>query len=92
MHDGAGWQLSPAYDIVPSEARGAYHQLTLGNHPYLPGLKNTVSAGKSLGLGAAASRRVAERVRNALLSWTAILDEAGIAPTERLLRGLPFNL
>lgn len=93
VHDGTGWRLSPAYDIVPGEANEVFHQLTLEGKPYLPGVDNAARAGKALGLGKTASLRVGEAVENALRSWPDLLSEAGVATEgsntlSRLIKGV----
>jgi serine/threonine-protein kinase HipA len=82
LHDGKGWQLSPAYDIVPDETMGAYHQLTLEGKPFLPSLDEAETTGKALGLGKAASRRVGQQVTHALAQWPDILAQANIEKSE----------
>ncbi len=88
LHDGVGWRLSPAYDIVPDETMGAYHQITLSGKPFLPAIENAVDAGKALGLGKAASQRVEKRVTDALAQWSGLLKQAGVdgAEYERLAK------
>lgn len=88
LHDGIGWHLSPAYDIVPDESMGAYHQITLSGKPFLPAIENAAETGKALGLGKAASQRVAVRVKEALAQWPGLLKQAGVdgAEYERLIK------
>jgi len=88
LHDGVGWHLSPAYDIVPDETMGAYHQITLSGKPFLPAIEKAVGVGKALGVGKAASLRVALRVKGALVHWPALLKQAGVdgAEYERLVK------
>ena len=78
LHDGVGWNLSPAYDIVPDETMGAYHQITLAGKPFLPGIDQAVEAGKALGIGKSASLKVAKSVRDALLQWPDLLKSADV--------------
>ena len=82
LHDGIGWHLSPAYDIVPDETMGAYHQITLSGKPFLPAVENAVEAGKALGVGKAASKRVEVRVKDALAQWSYLLKQAGVDGVE----------
>jgi len=88
LHTGQGWQLSPAYDIVPDETLGSYHQLTLAGKPFLPDLEHAVLAGKALGVGKADSCRVAQRVAEALTHWPRLLKQAGVQAEafERLIK------
>lgn len=82
IHKGTGWDLSPAYDVLPSEFKGSYHQLTLGGKPFLPEPRHAVEAGKLLGLGRADSQRIGKRVVEAFSDYRSLLTEAGLEKGE----------
>ena len=78
IHRGGGWQLSPAYDIVPDPSTGAYHQTTFNGNPFLPGIEDATTSAKILGLQPSDGNEVKIRFLDALQHWPALLDEAGI--------------
>lgn len=75
LHDANGWRLSPAYDIVPAETLDTYHQLSLAGKQFLPGANEAEQAGKALGIGKAASKRIGDQVRSALEQWPELLAQ-----------------
>jgi len=64
-----GWQLTPAYDVVPSIVYGSYHQLKLGYDDILPTHSNVLRYHRIFGLTKAQTHEVSARVRNALMNW-----------------------
>ncbi len=82
IHDGAGWHLSAAYDIVPSDTVGSYHQIQFDGKPFLPVLEQAEQAGKILGVSKGASRRIAERIRAALALWPEFLRQAEVSEAD----------
>lgn len=62
IHRGEGWQLSPAYDIVPALEKNAFHQIDMHNSPVFPGIDKALDLGKHLGLSTSDANTVIEKV------------------------------
>jgi serine/threonine-protein kinase HipA len=86
-------QLSPAYDLVPSEAFGAYPQLDFRNRPSLPApaTDEAMAAASVFGLTPAEAKLINERMAAALTDIHAVLDTAGLEDQDRrfLIQRLP---
>ena len=80
-----GWQLSPAYDVVPSTDYGSYHQLKLGYDDILPSHSTILRYHRKFGLTKAQTDDVAKRVRNVLVNWQASFRENGVNEADILL-------
>ena len=78
IHKGDGWQLSPAYDIVPDSGTGNYHQITFNGNPFLPSIDEVTANAKVIGLQNSEANEVTMRLLDALQHWPKLLDEAGI--------------
>lgn len=91
LHDGRGWRLSPAYDIVPDPSTGSYHQLTLAQSEILPKLKQAEKAAKALGVNEADAKILAGKIRVALENWNDLLIEAGASERDIKLLGRGAN-
>ncbi|MFU8877346.1 MAG: type II toxin-antitoxin system HipA family toxin [Wenzhouxiangellaceae bacterium] len=85
--------LSPAYDLVPSEALGAYPQLGFDRQPHLPGptTPEAIAAARAFGLTPAEARQFNDRIAAALSNIQEIMDQAELAAEDRryLLQRLP---
>jgi len=77
-----GWQLTPAYDVVPSVTYGAYHQLKLGYDDILPSHSHIARYHKNFGLTKAQVGDVAERVRSTLVNWAKSFRESGVSEND----------
>lgn len=89
LHDPEAFHLSPAYDLVPSEAHGAYPQLDLGSSPHLPSpdTEEAIKAGKTFQLAPAEARAVNDRLADALDNVETIRERAGLSGRDwRFLR------
>jgi serine/threonine-protein kinase HipA len=77
-----GWQLSPAYDVVPSMTFGSYHQLKLGYNDILPSTDEAPRHYKSFGLTLHQGQTVIENVKGALYKWRLVFAECGVSPKD----------
>lgn len=79
------FELSPAYDLVPSEGMGAYPQLDFGYAPHLPrsGTDQALAAAKAFQLTPAEGRRINERLANAFSAVTEVMWHAGLSDSDR---------
>ena len=77
-----GWQLTPAYDVVPSIVYGSYHQLKLGYDDILPSHSNILRYHRIFGLTKAQTNNVVERVKNALVNWPDSFRASGVSEVD----------
>ncbi|TVQ36556.1 MAG: type II toxin-antitoxin system HipA family toxin [Wenzhouxiangella sp.] len=88
-------ELSPAYDLVPSEAVGAFPQLDFKKRPALPvpATDEAVGAGSAFGLTTAEARQINDRIAAALADIRSVMDEAGLEESDRrfLIQRLPIR-
>lgn len=77
--------LSPAYDLVPSEALGGYPQLDFGQGPHLPApaTNEALEAAGEFGIGPTEAREINDRIAAALSDIQTIMNQAGMAPDDR---------
>lgn len=83
-----GLRLAPAYDLVPSDARGAYPSLVFGNDPARPrpDSKAAERAARAFQLRPREARAIRERLRAAFRQLPDIMASAGLgAADQRLL-------
>ncbi len=85
LQDCDRFELSPAYDLVPSEALGAYPQLGLGNSNILPtpGSDEAVQAGRNFMLAPAEAGRINEAICLALAQLEEVMDVAELSDEDR---------
>ncbi|MFL0809490.1 MAG: type II toxin-antitoxin system HipA family toxin [Agarilytica sp.] len=69
INRGEGYQLAPAYDLVPSLARGAYHIAGYQHSPSPPYAKEAHALGKIFGLPKTQVKLIADEVIEAFKSW-----------------------
>ena len=85
--------LSPAYDLVPSEALGAYPQLNFNHQPRLPApaTPEAIRAAAAFSLAPAEAREINDRIASALSEIGNIMDQAGLTAADQrfLLQRLP---
>lgn len=92
-----GLELTPAYDLVPSEGRGEYPQLTFGNAARLPspGTESAVRAGRAFQLSPREAREIDRTLCAAFDDIGSLMEEAGMSdPDRRWFRsilGLPVR-
>ncbi|UAA39782.1 type II toxin-antitoxin system HipA family toxin [Paraneptunicella aestuarii] len=80
-----GWQLSSAYDVVPSLAHGQYHQLKVGLSDYLPELSEAVSVHKKFNLTKQVAQDVIERVSDVSQNWKTVFAQLGVSEEDLAL-------
>ena len=78
IHRGDGYQLAPAYDLVPSVVIGEYHAAGFGYQPYPPKPSEASQLGKVFGLAKTVVADLAEEVIAALDNWREFAGEAGV--------------
>lgn len=91
LHDGKGWRLSPAYDIVPDPTIGNYHQLMLAKSEILPKLEQADKAAKALGVSEADTKIIVVRLSKALENWNDLLVKSGASERDIKLLGRGAN-
>ena len=84
IHRGAGYCLSPAYDLTPSLALGAYHAAGFGYDPSPPRPDALTSMGRVFGLSKPEVRRCAEEVAGAVGQWPTFAEQAGVEAEEMI--------
>lgn len=78
INRGEGYQLAPAYDLVPSVVTGEYHAAGFGLNPDPPKPSEAVRLGKIFGLPKTVVADVAERVNDAVSRWESFAEQAGV--------------
>lgn len=91
IHDGDGYRLSPAYDLVPNLAIGEYHAAGFDYLPYPPQPSEVSRSGRMFGLSRTASVSCADDVLAAIGRWRAFAEQAGIVEAEADLIAGRFN-
>ncbi len=61
---GAGWRLSPAYDLTYSNSTGGEHATTVNGNGVDPGLPDLYAVAQQIGLSKETVRRIAQLVRD----------------------------
>lgn len=82
MHDGSGYCLAPAYDMVPSLAIGQYHIAGYHYSPYP--LFPSNAKGKVFGLSSAKVTQIAEEMIETTLKWQTYAELAGVSEQDIL--------
>lgn len=79
--------LSPAYDLVPTEALGAWPVLSFGLEPGLPrpGTKAALSAAKAFGMPAGEARETNDRLAQAFARTHKLMDQCELATKDQEL-------
>lgn len=78
-------ELSPAYDLVPSEELGAYPQLDLDGDPHLPrpGTERALKAAAAFRLTPAEAQTVNDRLAESLSEIGDVMERAGLSDRDR---------
>jgi serine/threonine-protein kinase HipA len=92
INKGEGYQLSPAYDLVPVLARGQYHVAGFQYQPNPPKPSEISTFGKVFGLSKPQVARCAEQVITAVSEWENIASRVGVEEKEVPLVQKYFNL
>lgn len=82
MHSAKGYQLAPAYDLVPSMATGEYHAAGFAYQPYPPTVSEAEKTGQIFGLPKSTVSAVAQQVREAIEQWPSYAEQAGVDEEE----------
>ena len=82
IHRGDGYQLAPAYDLVPSLVRGQYHAAGYRYQPNPPTPSEAIKLGRIFGLAKSDVADIAEEVMAALRHWPDLAESAGVAESE----------
>ena len=82
IHRGDGYRLSPAYDLTPSLALGAYHAAGFGHRPAPPAPSELTKLGRVFGLSKPQVRGCAEEVAAAVERWPEFAERAGVGEEE----------
>ena len=75
----SGWQLTPAYDVVPSTTFGNYHQLKLGYDDILPSYHQALNFHSQFGLTKHQALQVITDVESAMLQWQTVFKDCGVS-------------
>ncbi|MCG8671055.1 MAG: type II toxin-antitoxin system HipA family toxin [Pseudomonadales bacterium] len=78
IHRGEGYQLSPAYDLVPSLAQGEYHAAGYQYQPDPPRPSEAHHLGRIWGLPKPQVRHIADQVIHAVNQWQQHAEQAGV--------------
>jgi serine/threonine-protein kinase HipA len=76
-----GWQLSPAYDIVPARRLSLEHRdlaMTVGDHGRTASIGNLVSQSARFGLSGEEARAVIDAVVVAVRTWREVFERNGV--------------
>lgn len=79
IHNGKGYQLAPAYDMVPSLTVGQYPVAGFGYSHQPPLCSEVLQIGKVFGLPKTKVGRIAEDVQNAVGQWESIAEKTGVS-------------
>ncbi len=90
IHRRDGYRLSPAYDLTPSLALGAYHAAGFGYEPSPPAPSELSKLGRVFGLSKPQVRRCAEEVAAAVERWPEFAERAGVEEEETARIGRCF--
>lgn len=91
INRGAGFRLSPAYDLVPSLVLGEYHAAGFRFQANPPAASEVVRLGRVFGLSKTAVARCAEQVETAVASWPDTAAETGVSEQDMELAGRRMN-
>jgi len=84
IHTKQGYQLAPAYDLVPSVVVGEYHAAGFDYQPTLPTVSEAENMGKIFGLPKDTVNTAAQQVREAIQQWPDYAEQAGVDEEQAL--------
>lgn len=90
IHRGDGFQLAPAYDLVPSLTLGEYHSAGYQYQPFPP--KPSEVKGKIFGLSSVRVKSIAEEVIEAINHWPDFASHVGVSEKDTLAVSSRFQL
>lgn len=82
INRGDGFQLAPAYDLVPSVAAGEYHAAGFRFHPNPPRPSEAAKLGKIFGLPKTVVTEIAEHVAAAVEDWLVYAGQADVSDND----------
>ena len=82
MHDGEGYRVAPAYDLVPSLTFGDYHAAGFNYKPWPPAPSEVAEVPKVFGTSKTIAQSCADEVRGAVERWPEFAEQAGVAEEE----------
>lgn len=74
-----GWQLSAAFDIVPTISQSREHALGIGRLGRQRSLQNVVSAAEAFGLSEGEARGIVDEVVGVASEWRIFFQDSGVA-------------
>jgi len=89
-----GWQLSPAYDVVPNIGENVEHSLKFQYSELPPNENELLPLGKQFGLSTEVASDVFRDVYNVVLTWRELFSQFGVPELEieRLGKGIESRL
>ena len=81
------WQLSPAYDVTPSDGPGGEHNMTVANEGRAPGQSHFAKVAASAGLQQHDANTIISEVAEAISSWKHHADANKIKNAEAIAIG-----
>ena len=82
INDGNGYQLSPAYDLVPSLTVGQYHAAGFKYSSFPPSPSEIDGSVRVLGVPKKVAKRCAEQVIAAVQKWSEFAEQADVCETD----------
>ena len=78
MNDSGEYELSPAFDVLPSGQALSYQQMRIGTHGADSTLENAMSECEQFGLKKSEAAKQAKRVCLAVTNWKEHFARAGV--------------
>ncbi len=76
LHGDNGWQLTPAYDLLPNTNNNPEHGLSFTSTAYAPTVEEMIQMGKGpFGLSKQRSDRIIQEVLQPFSNWRQILEQ-----------------
>lgn len=92
IHTTKGYQLAPAYDLVPSLAVGEYHAAGFAYQAYPPTATEAEKMGKIFGLAKGDVSAIAQQIRDAIGQWPYYAEQAGASEEQMQQVGKVFQV
>lgn len=84
IHNKEGWQLAPAYDLVPSLGIGEYHAAGYGYQPYPPTPTEAENIKKIFGLPKSVINQAAQQIKETIKQWPEFAQQTGVEEQQML--------
>lgn len=92
INNGEGYQLSPAYDLLPSLITGQYHIAGYDYSPDPPRPTECKKMGRLFGLSKSTVAQIAEEVIEAVRHWSHYAEKEGLTEEEQSRISAHFRL